>query len=58
LDYRSLQDLSIQKKFSRYYLKAATPKFEAKRCGDSEHSSDCMEVSSGSDYASNFAGSA
>ena len=37
---------------------AATPKCEAKRRGDSDHSNDCMGVSSGGYYASHFAGSA
>ena len=37
---------------------AATPKFEAKRRGASDHSDNCMVVASGGYYASNFAGSA
>src|SRR2546426_10972255 len=39
-------------------LIAATPKFEAKRRGASDHSDNCMVVASGGYCASNFAGSA
>jgi hypothetical protein len=39
-------------------LRAATPKFEAKRHGASEHSNNCVAVSSGGYSASNFAGAA
>ncbi len=37
--HRQIHDPGVQQE----PLSAATPKFEAKRCGDSEHSSDCMD---------------